>query len=223
MRWIPGQATWKFVGKARPRAPRAETVWPSGETSTSPWPAPVRPHTSLTTQISALCITTSARPTRMAETQPAPRNAGQGSAAAELRQLLERETAKTRLRRLAVSFLPRHRADSRLTRRHRSTPYAVIRYQRLALRQTVGSALELTSSPSADRTRTQASGTAPTSTCATGKACSATTQVSERARAERRSVGGYLYVLYYPAIPRTRSTGLPSGKRDTSSRLLKQS
>lgn len=223
MRWIPGQATWKFVGKARPRAPRAETVWPSGETSTSPWPAPLRPHTSLTTQISALCITTSARPTIMAETQPAPRNPGQGSAAAELRQLLERETAKTRLRRLAVSFLLRDRADSRLTRRHRSTPYAVIRHQMLALRQTVGSAPELTWSPSADRIPTQVLDIAPTSTCATGKACSATTRVSGKGRAELRSVGGYLYVLYYPAIPRTRSTGLPSGKRDTSSRLLKQS
>lgn len=42
----------------------------------------------------------------MAETQPAPGTAGKGTAAAELRQLLDRETAKTRLRRLAVSFLP---------------------------------------------------------------------------------------------------------------------
>ncbi|EJT52105.1 mRNA methyltransferase [Trichosporon asahii var. asahii CBS 2479] len=141
----------------------------------------------------------------MAETQPAPRNPGQGSAAAELRQLLERETAKTRLRRLAVSFLLRDRADSRLTRRHRSTPYAVIRHQMLALRQTVGSAPELTWSPSADRIPTQVLDIAPTSTCATGKACSATTRVSGKGRAELRSVGGYLYVLYYPAIPRTRA------------------
>lgn len=99
VRWIPGRRHVE-IGQGRHDPARRKLKPVVSETSTSPRPA--HPHVR-DDQIWRLCITSSPRSSRMAETQPAPKSAGQGSAAAELRQLLERETAKTRLRRLAVS------------------------------------------------------------------------------------------------------------------------